>query len=227
MTIPGAPRVTALILLALLPLFALLPPASAQTGDDPAFAAAVNNARSGAGLAPLTVHGGLAGVACQQSRTMAANGGLSHSNLGAAMGAVPGATTAGENVGYGNSVSQIMGLWLNSGGHAANIYSAGFTHFGSCTVIGGDGWLWTTNLFVGVPGGAPPAPPPPPPPEPTPEPAPPPPAPAPPAPAPAPAPAAAPETPAPVSTPTRDLDGILRLSVIQTWLIETLGESEG
>jgi len=187
---------TAFLVLAMAP-FAAAPfaPAAAQTGDDAGFASAVNNARAGAGLAPLSVHGGLAGVACAQSRRMAAAGGLSHSDLGSATAAVPGATSAGENVGYGSSVSQIMGLWLASGGHSANIHNPAFTHFGSCTVIGADGWLWTTNLFVGVPGGSAP---PPPPPAPPPEPAPAPPPPAEPNPAPPPAePAQAPLAPPP------------------------------
>ena len=134
---------------------------SAQTADDPAFVRAVNDARASAGLNALTSHGGLADWACQQSQRMAAARGLSHSDMNGAMLQVAGATTAGENVAYGASVTQIMGMWMGSQGHHANIHNSSFTHIGSCTVRGGDGWLYATNVFAGVPGGAS-APPPPP-----------------------------------------------------------------
>lgn len=147
--------------------------ASAPAGTTSSDAAAqvlalINQARSSAGLAPLTVTAGLDGSASTHNSTMAGGCGLSHQCPGEpGLGARETAagvhwTAAGENIGEGgpvaNSTSSIAQLavaltqsMLNekppNDGHRLNILSTSFTHIGIAVFRDSSGTVWLTQDF--------------------------------------------------------------------------------
>lgn len=78
---------------------------------------------------------------------MRAAGDLFHSSdLG---GLIPGAWRgAGENVGYAGSVTDLHRALMRSPGHRANILRAGFDQVGIGIVVGNNGRVWETQIFV-------------------------------------------------------------------------------
>jgi uncharacterized protein YkwD len=130
--------------------------------------ALINQARSSAGLAPLTVTAGLNSSASTHNSTMASGCGLSHQCPGEAdFGARETAagvhwTAAGENIGEGgpvaNSTSAIAQMavaltqdMLNekppNDGHRRNILSTSFTHIGIAVFRDSSGTVWLTQDF--------------------------------------------------------------------------------
>jgi uncharacterized protein YkwD len=130
--------------------------------------ALINQARSSAGLAPLTITSGLDSSASAHNATMAGGCGLSHQCPGEPD---PGAretaagvhwTAAGENIGEGGPVADsssaiaqmAVGLtqsMLNeqppNDGHRLNILSTTFTHIGIAVVRDSSGTVWLTQDF--------------------------------------------------------------------------------
>jgi uncharacterized protein YkwD len=148
-------------------------PATGRPGSSPAgpvaqVLALINQARSAAGLAPLTVTSGLNISASRHNATMAGGCGLSHQcpgepDLGARETAAGVAWTAcGENIGEGGRVADssadiarmAVGLtqaMLNEkppdDGHRRNILSRSFTHVGIAIYRDASGTVWLTQDF--------------------------------------------------------------------------------
>ena len=130
--------------------------------------ALINQARSAAGLPPLTITAGLESSASAHNLTMAGGCGLSHQcpaepDLGTretAAGVVWSA--CGENIGEGGPVADTnaaiaqmaVGLtqdMLNEkppdDGHRRNILSSSFTHIGIAIYLDSSGTVWLTQDF--------------------------------------------------------------------------------
>lgn len=110
------------------------------------FQSAINNHRAGQGLAALGRNANLDAYARSWAKKLAANGKLSHSNIGSLLGPW---STAGENVAFGRSVDQIFGALVASAGHNANMVSGAFTALGVGVYVDGSGVLWTVHVFAG------------------------------------------------------------------------------
>jgi len=143
-------------------------PASQQGTPADEVVALINQARSAAGLPPLTVTAGLVASASAHTMVMADGCGLSHQCPGEPpLGARESAagvkwTTAGENIGEGGPVpdttaaitQMAMGItqyMLNEkppdDGHRLNILSSAFTHIGVAVYRGSSGTVWMTQDF--------------------------------------------------------------------------------
>jgi len=130
--------------------------------------ALINQARSAAGLPPLTITAGLDSSASAHNLTMAGGCGLSHQcpgepDLGARETAAGVAWSAcGENIGEGGPVADTnaaiaqmaVGLtqdMLNEkppdDGHRQNILSSSFTHIGIAVHLDSSGTVWLTQDF--------------------------------------------------------------------------------
>lgn len=134
-------------------------PAAADAGAEADFVARLNRLRASNGLGALTNHSELVSVGRRWSSRMAADNRLSHnSNL-------PNEVTAdweklAENVGVGPTVEEIHDAFVNSSSHRANMVEAAFTHIGVGVVVGADGKLWVTQIFMRLASGGEPPPPP-------------------------------------------------------------------
>ena len=144
-------------------------PAGTSSGGPAAqVLALVNQARSAAGLPPLTITAGLDSSASAHNSTMAGGCGLSHQCPGEPdLGARETAagvhwTAAGENIGEGgpvaNSTAAIaqmaVGLTQDmldekppNDGHRRNILSSSFTHIGIAVYRDSSGTVWLTQDF--------------------------------------------------------------------------------
>jgi len=110
------------------------------------FRGRINSVRSSNGLTSLSSEGSLNARARDWAKRMAANGGLSHSNISSL---VPPWSAAGENVGLGGSVGSIFNSLAGSSGHLQNMLSDAFTHFGVGVWEDESGLLWTAHVFAG------------------------------------------------------------------------------
>jgi uncharacterized protein YkwD len=142
----------------------------ATSPGDPAaqVLALINQARSTAGLAPLTITAGLNTSASRHNATMAGGCGLSHQcsgepGLGARETAAGVTWTAcGENIGEGGPVADTsaaiaqMAVGLTQSmlnekppddGHRRNILSRSFTHIGIAVYRDPSGTVWLTQDF--------------------------------------------------------------------------------
>jgi uncharacterized protein YkwD len=149
-------------------------PATGPAGTPPASTpadevlAVINQARSAAGLPPLTVTSGLVTSASAHTMTMAGGCGLSHQCPGEpSLGARETAagvhwTAAGENIGEGGPVADTtaaiaqmaVGLtqdMLNEtppdDGHRLNILGTAYTHIGIAVFRDSSGTVWLTQDF--------------------------------------------------------------------------------
>ena len=128
----------------------------------------INQARSAAGLSPLTITAGLNSSASAHNSRMAGGCGLSHQCSGEAdLGARETAagvhwTAAGENIGEGGPVADTsaaiaqMAVGLTQAmlnekppddGHRRNILSSSFTHVGIAVFRDSSGTVWLTQDF--------------------------------------------------------------------------------
>jgi hypothetical protein len=104
----------------------------------------VNQARSNAGLAPLSYASDLSSIAAGRASIMASSGSLSHTpDLG---GRACCWTWIGENVAYAGSVQGLHDVLMNSSSHRANILNADADDVGIAVVKGG-GSLWVAQVF--------------------------------------------------------------------------------
>lgn len=109
------------------------------------FRGRINSLRSSNGVAALSSNGSLNSRARDWAKRMAANGGLSHSNISSL---VPPWSAAGENVGMGGSVGSIFSSLAGSGGHLQNMLGD-YTHVGVGVWVDESGVLWTAHVFAG------------------------------------------------------------------------------
>lgn len=108
------------------------------------FASNINSYRSSNGLPALSRNGSLDSYARSWAKQMAANGELSHSDVGSLLGQW---SAVGENIGVGYSVSALFGAFVDSPTHESNIVGD-FTHMGIGVYQDADGALWTTHVFA-------------------------------------------------------------------------------
>ena len=109
-------------------------------------AAMTNKSRSAKNLPRLSMDPELSFIARRHSQSMARTANLVHSNnLGSK---ITGWTSWGENVGYGNSASQLHPMFMDSPSHRANIMNSSYRNVGIGTVQKGN-FLWVTVIFQG------------------------------------------------------------------------------
>jgi uncharacterized protein YkwD len=122
------------------------PTAETATAGSPILRA-TNAARSTAGLRALSVNACLTRLAQQHAERLAAEQTLYHQDLGSVSSAC-GTSTAGENVAMNHSgPSAMVGQWLDSPGHRANLLNGGFTLIGIGTARAGDGAWYGVQVF--------------------------------------------------------------------------------
>jgi uncharacterized protein YkwD len=135
-----------------LPLRSSGTPSAADVSGESCFVAAINAARSSAGLAPLGTDGDLLRVARVWSATMAASGDISH-NPNVADLAPPDWSSLGENVGFGPTCDSVSQAFMGSPDHLKNILDPSYSSLGVGVVDGPDGLMYVTEDFMGT-GGA-------------------------------------------------------------------------
>jgi cysteine-rich secretory family protein len=124
-------------------LVATTSPAHASSAG--AFVADTNSARASAGLSGLSVSGDLTSVAQQHAAAMARNQSLYHnSSLGSDVCCW---SSIGENIGEGQSESQVQNAFMNSTPHRDNILSSAYTQIGVGTATDSHGTLWVDEVF--------------------------------------------------------------------------------
>lgn len=128
-------------------------PAAADAGAEADFAARINGARSGRGLAALASDGELTAIARRWSQRMANENRLSH-NPNLAKEVTQDWEKLAENVGVGSSVAEIHDAFMNSPSHRANILDGGLTHLGVGVVVDERGQIWVTEVFMRLRGGS-------------------------------------------------------------------------
>ncbi|MEQ1698862.1 MAG: CAP domain-containing protein [Ilumatobacteraceae bacterium] len=130
------------------------PPVSAPISVSQDCTALANNARTAAGLAPLTIDSKLTAAAEGHSTDQAKRKKMTHtgsngSNAGQRITAAGYAwNTWGENVAAGQAdCASVVSAWLASPGHRANILNPAMVHIGMGAVKGTNGVIyWTMDL---------------------------------------------------------------------------------
>jgi len=146
----GKSRWLSLILVVSLATIGLGASAGADSGSEQGFLSKINSSRSSAGLAPLTMEGGLQSHARKHTQDMIAADKIFHSTsaeLRAAGGS--GWSIMGENVGRGGTVSSLHTAFMNSPGHKKNILCPAYNYVGIGTDTSSDGILYVTVVFMG------------------------------------------------------------------------------
>ena len=132
------------------PTSAPAPPSS--SGSSSVQQQLTNQARAGAGLAPLLWNACLAGVAQRHAAEMAQAGHIYHGDgVQQDLGCGQGFGRAGENVGMtspGIDDNRIFAGFMNSPGHKANIMGA-YRYIGTAWVLGSDGAGYVSVEFAG------------------------------------------------------------------------------
>lgn len=131
--------------LALLLAFSVKPSAAVGDESQSALVDLTNQARSSAGLLPLSPHWDLTDDAAAHAVAMAAAGQIYH-NPGLAS-VTSGWRVIGENVGAGDSAAQIHTGFLDSPSHLANILFAPYDYVGVGATWSG-ARLWTSVVFM-------------------------------------------------------------------------------
>ncbi len=166
-------RLTALAAVLVL-VVGVAPVAGASADEESRFVSLINSSRTTAGLAPLTVYGGLVDDARRHTGDMIARGTIFHSSSSQLGAATSGWSLLGENVGMGPDPDVLHSAFMASPTHKANILGA-FDRVGVGAERAPDGTLFVTVMFMqtaSTPTTVAPPPPPPPPPPPAPPPAP-------------------------------------------------------
>jgi len=121
--------------------------ASASTAtDESQFVSKINHERSSRGLRTLSVRSDLVSAARKHSVAMANKGEIWHDPH--TPYTVSGWTTYGENVGMGPDVDSLHTAFMNSKEHRDNILYPSFNQIGVGVVIGSDGTMYVTEIFV-------------------------------------------------------------------------------
>lgn len=127
---------------ALLPVAAVASPAEEGT-----FVSLINQSRSSAGLAPLTVASELVGYARSHTDQMIAAGKIFHSSNAQLAGASSGWSALGENVGMGPDPQVLHNAFMGSPSHRANILG-NYNYVGVGAAHAPDGTLFVTVIFM-------------------------------------------------------------------------------
>src|SRR4051794_18390610 len=110
-----------------------------------AFVSDTNSARASNGLSSYSVASDLTSVAQRHAAAMARNQSLYHnSSLGSDVCCW---SSIGENIGEGQSESQVQSAFMNSAPHRENILSSSFTQIGVGTATDSKGTLWVDEVF--------------------------------------------------------------------------------
>ena len=118
---------------------------TAHASSAGAFVSDTNSARASHGLSSYSVASDLTSVAQQHAESMARNQSLYHnSSLGSDVCCW---RSVGENIGEGQSESQIENAFMNSAPHRENILSSSFTQIGVGTATDSNGTLWVDEVF--------------------------------------------------------------------------------
>lgn len=123
----------------------------AQTSSSPSSGTGIldrtNAARADAGVAALDANACLGRMAQRHAERLAAQGRLYHQGLSAVMSSC-GMSTAGENVAMNHTgPSAMVGQWLRSSGHRANLLSSRFSLIGVGVAQGRDGAWYGVQVF--------------------------------------------------------------------------------
>jgi hypothetical protein len=121
--------------------------AAASPGAEAEFVAAINQSRSSAGLAPLTVHGDLVAGARAHTAQMIPTGTIFHSSSSQLSSVTTGWSVLGENVGKGPSVAVLHQAFMESPSHKANILGD-FDRVGVGVALDADSRIYVTVLFM-------------------------------------------------------------------------------
>jgi len=138
---PSENKVLALLAAGLVALAVAAAPAGARptTGKASSLLAAINGTRAAHGLAPVRIDGRLTRVARAHSVAMLRSNSFSHGSFAARMRA-SGARgpVFGENLAWGTAATPewIVGQWLASPAHRANLLRPGFRRIGLGIVTG-------------------------------------------------------------------------------------------
>lgn len=119
-----------------------------QTQLESRFIQLVNLERTKQGLAELSLISTMTEAARDWTLSMTLDGVLAHAS-DITTGLPAGWTNAGENVGFGGSVDQVMQSFINSDGHRANILDPNFNSIGVGVYQQGD-LIWTTHRFAKI-----------------------------------------------------------------------------
>jgi hypothetical protein len=149
-------RPVALVTLLLLVVAALVAPVRAARADTGTMYALVDQARAENGLGGLRRNAGLAAAAQAWAEQMAATGTLAHNPD--YLSQIPaGWARAGENVGWAGSDEELIGAFMASPGHRANILGD-YTDVGIGRAVDAAGVVWEAQEFGNYPAPAPPPP---------------------------------------------------------------------
>ncbi len=109
----------------------------------------VNAERTSRGLRPLAVSPCADGFAEEWALHLSGLRTLVHrTDLGSLLSACS-ASGVAENIAYGRvTPEQLVGMWMGSAGHRANILDAGYTHVGTGTTRTADGTVWAAQNFL-------------------------------------------------------------------------------
>ena len=121
--------------------------AAASPGAEAEFVAAINQSRSAAGLAPLTVHGDLVAGARAHTAEMIPTGTIFHSTSGQLASVTSGWSVLGENVGKGPDPSVLHRAFMESPSHKANILGD-FDRIGVGVALDAASTMYVTVLFM-------------------------------------------------------------------------------
>lgn len=121
--------------------------AAASPGAESEFVAAINQSRSAAGLAPLSVHGDLVAGARAHTAEMIPTGTIFHSTSGQLAAVTTGWSVLGENVGKGPDVSVLHRAFMDSPSHKANILGD-YDRVGVGVALDAESRMYVTVLFM-------------------------------------------------------------------------------
>lgn len=151
------PTVLTLVVVTLLACATLVACAPGDAREDEDYARElvelVNDERSGAGLAPLTLSTCAVEQASRRAARLAADGGpLVHASLEPVTDACPPASMSGENLSRASAPpADVVDAWMGSPGHRSNILAPGFTQTGvACSdAAPAGGGVLCSQVFLG------------------------------------------------------------------------------
>ncbi|HVR33939.1 MAG TPA: CAP domain-containing protein [Acidimicrobiia bacterium] len=121
--------------------------ASASASEESEFVSLINQSRSAAGLAPLSVHNDLVFGARNHTAEMIPTGTIFHSTSAELSGVTTGWSVLGENVGKGPNPSVLHQAFMASPSHKANILG-GFDRVGVGVGHDAEGRVYVTVMFM-------------------------------------------------------------------------------
>ena len=117
---------------------------TAQAGGS-YFTSSANSARSSNGLSAYSVSGELSSIAQRHAQSMAARRSIFHNSSLSSQACCW--RSLGENVGAGQSQSQVQRAFMSSSSHRANILSSRFNEIGVGVATGSDGKIYVDEVF--------------------------------------------------------------------------------